>query len=46
MKVRPSGGFNHYLVASELASNPPATVGADVIARFEALFTAVNNLFK
>lgn len=26
IQLRPSGGFNHYLVASHLASNPPAKV--------------------
>lgn len=45
IQIRPSGGFNHYLVASHLASNPPARVDADTLTRFENLFEKVNNLF-
>ena len=45
ISVRPSGGFNHYLVASKFASDPPATFDTDTLARFEALFAAVNQLF-
>ena len=43
--VRPSGGFNHYRVASYFASNPTAAFGVDTVARFAALFKAVNALF-
>jgi len=43
--LRPSGGFNHYTVASHFVSNPPATFDADTLSRFEALFTAVNGVF-
>ncbi|WP_375765256.1 AAA family ATPase [Archangium gephyra] len=43
--LRPSGGFNHYAVASSFVSNPPANVDPDTLARFEALFRAVNDLF-
>lgn len=46
IQVRPSGGFNHYLVASHLASNPPAKVDTNTLARFEDLFLKVNNLFS
>ncbi len=45
IKLRPSGGFNHYLAASAFARNPPTTLDADTLARFEALFKAVNALF-
>jgi len=43
--VRPSGGFNHYRVASHFASQPPV-LDAETLARFHGLFTAVNALFK
>lgn len=45
IKVRPSGGFNHYIPASVFASNPPASLSPDTQARFEAIFKAVNALF-
>jgi hypothetical protein len=43
--VRPSGGFNHYLVAAQFASKPPASLDADTMGRFEALFKALNALY-
>ncbi|MCP9496572.1 MAG: AAA family ATPase [Pyrinomonadaceae bacterium MAG19_C2-C3] len=43
--LRASGGFNHYLPAIHLASNPPSKVDAQTLARFEALFQAVNKLY-
>ncbi|HQU83283.1 MAG TPA: AAA family ATPase [Pyrinomonadaceae bacterium] len=45
IQLKPSGGFNHYLVASYLASNPPTKVDANTLTRFETLFEKVNNLF-
>ena len=42
ISLRPSGGFNHYLVASTLARTPPKKLDADSLARFRALFNAVN----
>jgi len=45
ISVRPSGGFNHYLVASRFASEPPATFDTETIARFEVLFVHVNSMF-
>jgi len=45
MTLRPSGGFNHYLVASFFNSHPPTSVGDQILARFETLFKAVNQLF-
>lgn len=45
ISVRPSGGFNHYLVASQFASDPPKSIDKTTIKRFEALFGAANGLF-
>lgn len=45
LQLRPSGGFNHYTVASYFASNPPSSLDAVALARFEALFSAVNALY-
>jgi len=45
IQTRPSGGFNHYLVASNFGSSPPATLDSDTLARFEALFKAVNSIY-
>ena len=44
IKLRPSGGFNHYAVASYFASNPPTSLGDDTLSRFEELFKAVNKV--
>lgn len=43
--VRPSGGFNHYLVASRFASHPPSELDAATMERFKALFTTINATF-
>lgn len=45
IQLRPSGGFNHYRVASHLAANP-RSADADTLARFESLFRAVNDALK
>jgi predicted ATP-dependent endonuclease of OLD family len=45
ISVRPSGGFNHYLVASQFASAPPKSLDKETLLRFEALFKAINDLF-
>jgi predicted ATPase len=44
--LRPSGGFNHYLIANHLAAKPPAPskIDAKTIERFEALFVRINSL--
>jgi predicted ATP-dependent endonuclease of OLD family len=42
LNLRPSGGFNHYLVASRFATSPPSTLDPDTLNRFKALFAAVN----
>jgi predicted ATP-dependent endonuclease of OLD family len=44
IKLRPSGGFNHYAVASYFASNPPTSLDDNTLSRFEALFKAVNKV--
>lgn len=46
--LRPSGGYNHYLVASHLAANPVTKklVDAGTLDKFEAMFTALNDLLK
>lgn len=44
VQLRPSGGYNHYLPATYLASNP-VPLDADTLNRFERLFKAVNALF-
>ncbi|AIQ14606.1 AAA family ATPase [Paenibacillus durus] len=46
--LRPSGGFNHYLVANHLAAKPPAAskVDSKTIERFERLFERINQLFE
>jgi hypothetical protein len=45
ISIRPSGGFNHYAVATFLVSKPPNKVDKQTLARFEKLFTALNSLF-
>lgn len=46
VSLRPSGGFNHYLVASHAASNPPLSFTIDTLGRFEEMFKAVNPLYS
>lgn len=48
IKVRPSGGFNHYTVAAQFGIAPPdvAAVGQDTLSRFEQLFAAINAVFN
>ncbi|WP_044133563.1 AAA family ATPase [Verrucomicrobium spinosum] len=45
LKLRPSGGFNHYLVALTLASKPPKTLHGDSLKRFDALFRTLNGIY-
>lgn len=40
--LRPSGGFNHYAVASRFVSSPPSSLDAITTERFKALFVAIN----
>lgn len=42
IKIRPSGGFNHYAVAAAFGSSPPKAVSTDVLKRFTALFESLN----
>lgn len=46
--LRKSGGFNHYLVANNLASNSISreSIDPETLDRFENLFKAVNDLLK
>jgi len=46
IKVRTSGGFNHYLVAAMFGRSPPTTLDEATVTRFSALFDAINNNFK
>jgi hypothetical protein len=48
IKLRASGGYNHYLVANYLASNPLPISKVDntTLRRFEALFAEVNSLYS
>lgn len=46
IQVRPSGGFNHYAVASHFASHPPKSLDVTTMNRFSALFESVNALFS
>lgn len=46
IKVRPSGGFNHYAVAATFVSSPPTKLDEATVTRFSALFDAINNNFK
>ena len=45
LTLRPSGGFNHYAVATRFASSPPKSLDAATIARFKALFAAINAIY-
>ena len=44
IQIRPSGGFNHYRVASHFSTNPPKKFSDDTTARFAAFFDKVNSL--
>ncbi len=44
--LRKAGGFNHYTVASYLASNPPKTIDDATLDRFQVLFDTVNGLYS
>ncbi|MCW0373823.1 AAA family ATPase [Xanthomonas sacchari] len=45
INLRPSGGFNHYLVATKFSSSPPSALEKECAARFKALFAALNGAF-
>lgn len=42
IQLRPSGGYNHYLVASRFAASPPASLDAATTTRFKELFSTIN----
>lgn len=44
LKLRPSGGFNHYAVAVQFGRSPPDSIHPDTVKRFEALFAAINTM--
>lgn len=46
IRLRPSGGFNHYAVANHLAANPPKDLNPETLSRFEELFRVVNGIFS
>jgi AAA domain, putative AbiEii toxin, Type IV TA system len=43
--LRSIGGFNHYPVAQQFVTNPPQSLDADSVDRFEKLFALVNAQF-
>jgi len=44
LKLRPSGGFNHYTVASVFGTTQPRTLSGATLDRFSALFEALNKV--
>ena len=44
IKVRPSGGFNHYAVAAAFSTAPPETLDEATRLRFGALFKSMNDV--
>lgn len=48
LSLRPSGGFNHYVVAAQFGKEPPPakSVHADTIGRFKAMFAVINATFN
>lgn len=43
IKLRPSGGFNHYTVAATFTTTPAVKIDAQSKSRFSALFHAINS---
>ncbi|MDX1367099.1 AAA family ATPase [Pseudomonas sp.] len=46
IKIRPSGGYNHYAVAAAFATNTPENLSETTIKRFTGLFKEINNSLK
>ncbi|WP_213941349.1 AAA family ATPase [Pseudomonas sp. dw_612] len=46
IKIRPSGGYNHYAVAAAFSTTPPSNVSVQTTQRFAALFKALNSSLK
>lgn len=44
--LRPSGGFNHYLVASTFGTTPPKNIDEKTLLHFENLFKDINEILK
>ncbi|WP_318378659.1 AAA family ATPase [Enterobacter sp.] len=46
IKIRPSGGYNHYAVAAAFVTHTPENLSDDTIMRFTELFKEINNSLK
>jgi hypothetical protein len=46
IKIRPSGGYNHYAVAAAFATSTPENLSETTIKRFAGLFKEINNSLK
>lgn len=46
IKIRPSGGYNHYAVAAAFATHTPENLSETTIKRFIELFKEINNSLK
>ncbi|WP_431712650.1 AAA family ATPase [Serratia marcescens] len=46
ISLRPSGGFNHYLVASTFGTTPPKNIDEKTLDKFETLFKDINNILS
>lgn len=46
IKIRPSGGYNHYAVAAAFATHTPENLPDDTIKRFTELFKEINSSLK
>lgn len=46
IKIRPSGGYNHYAVAAAFVTHTPENLSDDTIIRFTELFKEINNSLK
>ena len=45
IKLKASGGFNHYTVASRFASSPPVSFDSHTLEKFGAMFKSLNAVF-
>jgi hypothetical protein len=46
IQLKKAGGFNHYLPAVAFSQHPPAATDAATLARFEAVFARINQIFR
>lgn len=42
--LRPSGGYNHYLVASTFGASPPKVIDEKTLSNFESVFRDINEI--